>query len=93
MDYTEPILFVGRHTAAMKELPLSLLIISGLVLLWTVHRTIQYVQFRRRYRFPPQVPGIPIFGNLFQILRSDTWRYLKELSHKHGEMYVNSSCP
>jgi len=77
----------------MKELPLPWSLTSGLVLLCVLYRTIQYVQFRMRYRFPPQEPGVPVFGNLFQILRADTWRYLKELSHKHGEMYVNSSSP
>ena len=35
--------------------------------------TIERVK-RRKYRFPPQVPGVPIFGNALQIpSKSGSW--------------------
>lgn len=66
---------------------------SGLILLYVLFRMIQYVRFRIEYRLPPQVPGVPFFGNLFQMLRSDTPMYMKDLAHKYGELYVISFKP
>lgn len=40
---------------------------------------------RRKYRFPPQVPGLPVIGNSFQVPpKPGPWAL--EMSRKYGEM-------
>ena len=41
---------------------------------------------KRRYRFPPIVPGLPFLGNTFQFPKTDQGPYLKRLGDKYGEM-------
>lgn len=38
------------------------------------------------YRFPSQVPGLPVFGNTFQIPKTQQGPWAKDLAEKHGEM-------
>lgn len=72
----------------IKNIYSSWSLVTGLLLLYTLYHIIQYVQFRLRYRLPPQVPGVPFFGNLFQMLKADTPIYMKELAQQYGELYV-----
>ncbi|KAB5540240.1 cytochrome P450 [Coniochaeta sp. 2T2.1] len=74
--------------SSLKDLPVSGLVVTGVILSWLIYHAVQYVQFHMRYRFPPREPGVPLFGNLFGLMRTDTWRYLKDLSIKHGEMFT-----
>lgn len=39
-----------------------------------------------KYRLPPRVPGIPIFGNALQVPPSQQGPWAKELAEKYGEM-------
>lgn len=42
--------------------------------------------YKRRYKFPSVVPGVPIFGNTFQIPPLQQGPWAKKLADKHGEM-------
>lgn len=52
------------------------------VLGWKINQTIK----ARKYKLPPRVPGIPIFGNTFQLppLKQGEWGI--ETAKKYGEM-------
>lgn len=39
-----------------------------------------------KYKLPPLVPGVPIFGNSFQIPPSQQGRWGKKLAETYGEM-------
>ncbi|KAJ0144360.1 hypothetical protein HZ326_12840 [Fusarium oxysporum f. sp. albedinis] len=39
----------------------------ALVLLWILYRTVLWLRFHRKYKFPNLVPGVPLFGNMLQI--------------------------
>ena len=39
-----------------------------------------------KYRLPPLVPGIPIFGNALQVPPTQQGPWAKELAEKYGEM-------
>lgn len=52
--------------------------------------TISSAQWRRTYKLPPRVPGVPIFGNALQIPAVQQGPWAKALAEKHGEMYVIS---
>ncbi|EXJ93192.1 hypothetical protein A1O3_01749 [Capronia epimyces CBS 606.96] len=41
-----------------------------------------------KYKLPPQVPGIPIFGNSFQVPATQQGPWAKELAGKYGEMFT-----
>lgn len=59
-------------------------VLSTLVLL-TVWAVTSHVK-ARKYKFPPRIPGIPIFGNTFQLppLKQGVWGM--EMARKYGEM-------
>jgi len=40
------------------------------------------------YRLPPGPPGLPIFGNAFQIPPGDVTPILSKFAEKYGEMYI-----
>lgn len=42
--------------------------------------------WRRKYRFPNPVPGVPIFGNSLQVPAIQQGPWAKALAEKHGEM-------
>ncbi|KAH0846045.1 hypothetical protein FOPE_11433 [Fonsecaea pedrosoi] len=44
----------------------------------------------RKYRFPPRIPGVPIFGNTFQLppLKQGLWGM--EMAKRYGEMFTCS---
>jgi hypothetical protein len=44
------------------------------------------VALRRKYRFPPIVPGLPFIGNLLQMPTEDHGPYLRKIGDKYGEM-------
>lgn len=45
------------------------------------------LQQRKKYKLPPLVPGVPIFGNSFQVPAKQQGPWAKVLAEKHGEMY------
>jgi hypothetical protein len=74
-------LSLSRYALANPFLTLAALSII-LVLGWKIN---EYVK-AREYRLPPRVPGIPIFGNTFQLppLKQGLWGI--ETAKKYGEM-------
>lgn len=60
-----------------------LIIIGG----WLVNSSLQ----KRKYRLPPQVPGLPIFGNTFQIPSVQQGPWAKQFAEKYGEMFVTNA--
>jgi hypothetical protein len=42
--------------------------------------------WRSKYKLPVTVPGIPVFGNTFQIPPSQQGPWAKQLAEKYGEM-------
>ena len=45
--------------------------------------------YNAKYKLPPLVPGLPIFGNTFQIPLSQQGPWAKKLAEKYGEMWVS----
>lgn len=41
-----------------------------------------------KYKLPPQVPGVPLFGNALQIPALQQGPWAKKLAEKYGEMLV-----
>ncbi|KAG5812673.1 hypothetical protein H9Q74_006801 [Fusarium xylarioides] len=62
----------------------------ALVLLWILYRTVLWLRFHRKYKFPSLVPGVPLFGNMLQIPTDTAGRrlYLHKLARKYGEMFT-----
>lgn len=54
-------------------------------------RAIQIRRSNGRYRFPNQVPGLPLLGNTMP--KSGQGPYTMALAQKYGEMYVESARP
>ena len=42
----------------------------------------------KKYRYPNLVPGLPIFGNSFQMPSTGQGPFLEQLAKKYGEMSV-----
>lgn len=65
-----------------------LLATLGAVVIWLLHYTLRTWQRRRQYKFPPMVPGLPIFGNSFQmpLTQIEQAPWAQSLARKYGEM-------
>jgi len=70
-------------TTTVKYLVVPLLLVGAA---WASWLLFEDVNVRRKYRFPPIVPGLPLVGNIFQMPKSDQGPYLKRLGEKYGEM-------
>lgn len=46
------------------------------------------IRHGKKYKLPPRVPGVPIFGNTFQIPALQQGPWAKGLAEKYGEMFV-----
>lgn len=42
---------------------------------------------QKKYKLPPLVPGVPIFGNALQVPPTQQGQWAKDLAAKYGEMY------
>ena len=65
--------------------------LSGLALLLVVW-LLQKHRRRSYYKLPPQVPGVPIFGNALQIPALQQGPWAKKLAEQYGEMLVPDVC-
>lgn len=74
-----PAFAIGHPTFA-----LAILVFVALAVGWRVKETVR----ARKYKLPPKIPGIPIFGNTFQLppLKQGQWGI--QMARKYGEMYV-----
>jgi len=43
---------------------------------------------RQKYKLPPRIPGVPIFGNSFQVPAIQQGPWAQKLAEKYGEMSV-----
>ncbi|KAK5265692.1 hypothetical protein LTR99_008830 [Exophiala xenobiotica] len=66
------------------------LAVAAATLLWTLHLIISSTIRRRQYKLPAQVPGIPIFGNSFQmpLTQVEQAPWAQKLAQKYGEMFT-----
>lgn len=56
------------------------------VAVFLVNRLIQKFLWNRKYKLPPRVPGIPLFGNTFQVPIFQQGRWAREKAREYGEM-------
>ncbi|KAE9574997.1 hypothetical protein CGMCC3_g8928 [Colletotrichum fructicola] len=59
-----------------------------LLLAWLVGKFVKVIQFKKRYRLPNPVPGLPIIGNAHQIPRDLPYLFFQDLAKKYGEMFT-----
>jgi hypothetical protein len=64
----------------------------GLIALMLVYYAYNSYQWHTKYKLPPRVPGVPVFGNTLQIPALQQGPWAKDLAEKYGEMYVRCSC-
>ncbi|OIW34931.1 cytochrome P450 [Coniochaeta ligniaria NRRL 30616] len=71
-----------------------ILAVSTIAILLVARWLSQSIRRRKTYKLPPQVPGIPIFGNTFQVPALQQGPWAKKLAEKYGEItwvFLNSS--
>ncbi|KAK1846901.1 cytochrome p450 [Colletotrichum chrysophilum] len=59
-----------------------------LLLAWLVRKFVKVIQFKKRYRLPNPVPGLPLLGNAHQIPRDLPYLFFQDLATKYGEMFT-----
>ncbi|RDL31768.1 Cytochrome P450 [Venustampulla echinocandica] len=63
------------------------IVTAFLTLLLIQKTTANYLQ-SKKYKLPPRIPGLPIFGNTFQLPPMDQGLWGIEQAKKYGEMYT-----
>ncbi|KAI1623907.1 cytochrome P450 [Exophiala viscosa] len=66
----------------------SWLLLGAALALFVGQRLIASIIWNRKYKLPPRVPGIPFFGNTFQIPPTQQGPWAKDLAEKYGEMFT-----
>ncbi|KAI0072587.1 cytochrome P450 [Panus rudis PR-1116 ss-1] len=78
---------MGQPLSSVEDMGLSYWVIHLLVFALTVKFAWSQVQgYRTRNLMPPHPPGIPFFGNLFQIPQFQ-WRLFTEWKEKYGPLF------
>ncbi|KAH7074023.1 cytochrome P450 [Paraphoma chrysanthemicola] len=70
---------------------LSLPLMCGILLVYTLYRIFGYIQFNSKYRFPNHVSGrLPLLGNMLQIPKhpAEQRLHFADLAKKYGEMFT-----
>jgi hypothetical protein len=69
----------------VAQRPIVNILLLGLVVLIAAWKIQQNVK-ARKYKLPPRIPGVPVFGNTFQLppLKQGVWGI--EMARKYGEM-------
>ncbi|PSK59461.1 3-hydroxyphenylacetate 6-hydroxylase [Elsinoe australis] len=60
----------------------------GLLLLASGIKLVQDARRKSKYKLPPRVPGVPIFGNSFQVPPKQQGPWAKKLAEQYGEMFT-----
>ncbi|KAK5558115.1 hypothetical protein LTR46_003364 [Exophiala xenobiotica] len=63
-------------------------LLGAALALFVSQQLIVGIIWNRKYKLPPRVPGIPFFGNTFQIPASQQGPWAKALAEKFGEMFT-----
>jgi hypothetical protein len=70
--------------AAMAFSLLTYVFAVGVLVL--LFRKLRDYQFNKKYKLPPRIPGIPIFGNTLQLPPRKQGLWGVEMARKYGEM-------
>lgn len=65
---------------------LALNVAIGGIILYALRVFMNSLAWSKKYKLPPRIPGIPVFGNTFQIPPIQQGPWAKDLADKHGEM-------
>jgi len=68
------------------ELLAQALIFLLAILVFAGRQVYKNVKFGKKYKLPPAVPGIPVFGNTFQLPLSNQGEWARAQARKYGEM-------
>jgi hypothetical protein len=73
----------------VAQRPVLAVTLLGILLLVTVWQVDRYAR-SRRYKLPPRIPGVPFFGNTFQLppLKQGVWAM--QMAKQYGEMCGNN---
>jgi len=69
---------------AIANIPLTA--ICGLLVIFVANLFIRSYLKNPKYKLPNHVPGVPVFGNTFQIPLIQQGPWAKALADKYGEM-------
>ncbi|KAF9891620.1 hypothetical protein FE257_003631 [Aspergillus nanangensis] len=72
----------------LQDVSLAATTAIGLILVIIIRYAYTSYQWHRKYKLPPLVPGVPIFGNTFQIPALQQGPWAKKLAEKYGEMFT-----
>jgi len=77
----------SRQLATMPGSFIAVVAFTTLAVL-VAHRLLQRYQYNKKYKLPVSIPGIPIFGNSFQLPPLQQGPWAKKKAEEYGEMYV-----
>ena len=60
--------------------------VASLLTIYVLQHVVLTARKSWKYKLPPMVPGIPFFGNSFQIPEKQQGPWAKQLAEKYGEM-------
>ena len=56
---------------------------------WAVYQFVENRKYNQRYKFPAEIPGLPLIGNALQIPKIGAGPHMRMLASEHGEMWAN----
>lgn len=80
---------MSSHQVELRAAPLVAVVAFTTIVVLVVATLMQRYQYNKKYKLPVQIPGIPLFGNSFQLPPLQQGPWAKKKAEEYGEMYVH----
>ncbi len=77
---------MALHIAGLEGSSVATTLFFALVVLAIVQRIVSNHLYKKKYKFPPRIPGLPIVGNTFQLPGNQQGQWGVQMARKYGEM-------
>jgi hypothetical protein len=77
---------MALHIVGLNGSSFATTVLLVVVALLVVQRAVSSHLYKKKYKFPPRIPGLPIVGNTFQLPGNQQGQWGVQMAREYGEM-------
>jgi hypothetical protein len=77
---------MALHIVGLNGSSFATTVFLVVVALLVVQRAVSNHLYKKKYKFPPRIPGLPIVGNTFQLPGNQQGQWGVQMAREYGEM-------
>jgi hypothetical protein len=77
---------MALHIVGLNGSSFATTVFLVVVALLIVQRAVSSHLYKKKYKFPPRIPGLPIVGNTFQLPGNQQGQWGVQMAREYGEM-------